>query len=87
MENVTISISDDDILTLTVDLKLVSGFTRERKNVRIASSLGNIQLPGKDGNLRVERFNVNVFRPLNPRERHEDGIHLKGWGMGETEDE
>ncbi len=84
MINCEVEVSENDILLIRVDLKKVCGYTSGRKNVRISSSLGNLQLPGRDGKLRVERFNLNVWRALTPQEEAAGGIRLEGWGKDET---
>jgi hypothetical protein len=79
MVNVEVKVTEDDKLILTVDLKKVCGYTGGGNNVRIASSLGNLPIPTRDGRLRVERFNLNVYRPPTPREKAERAVTLEGW--------
>jgi hypothetical protein len=75
MENVSVEITPDEILVLRVDLKQMAGLTNGGRNVRIASSLGNVPLPTKDGGLRPERFNLNVFRARSAKEKLTEGVN------------
>lgn len=67
MRNVQVSI-DDNILTVKVDLTKALGFTRNQRNVLIASSC-TVTLPGENCTLRSERMNISVWRPLSPAEK------------------
>jgi hypothetical protein len=70
MENLEVSITDDDKLVLVVDLKREVGYTKYHRSIRIATSKGNINL-WQDGKLRPEKFNLNVFRSLTAKEKRE----------------
>jgi len=70
MENLAVSITDDDKLVLVVDLKQEVGYTKYERSVCIASSRGNINV-WQDGKLRPEKFNLNVFRSLTAKEKLE----------------
>jgi hypothetical protein len=73
MDNIELSLSDDDVLTIVVDLKRAIGWTKNRTSVRIASTQGNLQLwrDGKPHPQRI-RVNLNVFRPLTRAEQDQD---------------
>jgi len=72
MENIELSISDDDVLTLRVDLNKEVGLTGAMRSKRIATSGGNIVL-WKDGKPLPNslRFNLNVFRSLTDEEQED----------------
>jgi hypothetical protein len=72
MDNIELSLSDDDVLTIVVDVKKAIGWTKNRTSVRIASTQGNLQL-WKDGRPHPERprMNLNIFRPLTAAEEQE----------------
>jgi hypothetical protein len=50
---------DQEVLTITVDLKQRNGLSVSGQNVRIASTEGNVELEG-----RKEKVNLNVFIKL-----------------------
>ncbi len=77
MENIEITVTEDEYLLIRVDLKSEVGFTSGRKGVRIASTQGNVHLPGPNSTLRGERLNVNLWRPLTNREKREGAACLK----------
>jgi hypothetical protein len=75
MENLEVSITDDDKLVLVVDLKREVGYTKHQRSVCIGTSKGNINV-WQDGKLRPEKFNLNVFRQLTAQEERE-GVQFK----------
>lgn len=57
-QNIELSV-EGDIMTLVVDLSEVEAAIRPgKKTHRVASSLGNVNVPGRDG----VRFGLNVFQ-------------------------
>jgi hypothetical protein len=76
MENLEVTVTDDEKLVLTVDLKREIGYTKYRRSVCVATSKGNINL-WQDGKLRPEKFNLNVFRSLTAEEKRTGQVHLK----------
>jgi hypothetical protein len=57
-QNIELSV-EGDILTLVVDLSEVEPAIRTgKKTHRVASSLGNVEVPGREG----IRFGLNVFQ-------------------------
>lgn len=69
MENLEMAIDADDILTIRIDLKRTLGLTKNRRNARICSSEGNIQL-WKDAqpHPRKIKLNLNCFRAFSEDE-------------------
>jgi len=63
-ENVEVSI-EGDTLTIKIDLKHRAGFTAAGKSERVATTSGNIPLPGRPEFI----FSVNCFKPLKRSER------------------
>ena len=57
MKNVNATINGD-IMTITVDLSQENGMSGSGKNVVIASTGGNAEVPGKEG----MKFGLNVFK-------------------------
>lgn len=70
MENCELTISEDDVLTIVVDLKKEVGWTKHRNSMRIGSTEGNMPLwkNGKPHPKRI-RVNCNVFRSLTEDEK------------------
>jgi len=76
MDNLEVTVTDDEKLVLVVDLKREVGFTSEGRSVRVATSGGNINL-WQNGKLRPEKFNLNVFRGLTTQEKRAGKVFLK----------
>ena len=70
MDNIQLDIDENDVLTLKIDLKKSLGYTRCGQSVRIASTLGNLQL-WKDGapHPRGIKINLNAYRPITRGDR------------------
>jgi len=76
MENLEVTVTEDEKLVLVVDLRREIGYTKYGSNVSVATSGGNINL-WHNGKLRQEKFNLNVFRPLTKKEQREGKVFLK----------
>ena len=58
MQNVTVSVKDGK-LTIAVDLGADLGISKSGKSRLIASTFGNVPIPGSDA-----RLGLNVYRPI-----------------------
>jgi len=70
MENLKLHIDEDEHLHIEIDLTQAMEFTKSCRNVRIASTAGNLTL-WKDGAphpFRV-KLNLSCFRALLPEEK------------------
>jgi len=56
MENIEMSM-DGNILTLRIDLTHEAGLSASKKNMIIASTKGNVKIPGTDASM-----GVNVYK-------------------------
>jgi len=79
MQNIELALSDDDILTLTIDLKQEHGLSNRERSVRIACSEGNVDV-WKNGQPHEKKIkiNVNIFRQLTDEEKQQLGIESRG---------
>ena len=59
MDNIKLDVTDDT-LTITVDLSHDGGNSGSGKSKRIASSMGNVSIPGAEG----VKMGLNIYRPL-----------------------
>ncbi|MBM3301425.1 MAG: hypothetical protein FJY85_15910 [Deltaproteobacteria bacterium] len=72
MQNVDIEISNDDVLTLRIDLKKEQGISKGGKSRRIGSTEGSVTLWTKGRpDPRNIKVSCNVFRRLTPAEKKE----------------
>ncbi len=60
MDNIKLE-TNGDILTITVDLSHDGGNSGSGKSKRIASSMGNVSIPGVEG----VKMGLNIYRPLS----------------------
>jgi|GEM_PF-548299 len=69
MENVTLEISDDDILTIRCDLKTAIRPSNSKRSLMIACTDGNLPL-WKNGAPHPKgiKVNLSVFRPFTSEE-------------------
>jgi len=70
MQNVEITVSEDDVLTIKVNLREVVGFTKSNRNALIGSTGGNLPVWTAEGpHPSGARLNCSVFRPLLSKEK------------------
>jgi hypothetical protein len=71
MENVTLEISEDQILRIEVDLSKELGLSNSGKSIVIGSTKGSILLWRTDSSGPGVRVNVNVTRKPTEAEKRE----------------
>ena len=59
MKNIEITITDNDKLLISVDLKQDYGFSKSGKSVIIGTTEGNISLPAPNEDVKI---GLNVYR-------------------------
>jgi hypothetical protein len=77
MQNVEVHVDGDEV-HIKCQLDVFLGLTKSQRRVVIASSRGDVPLPGPDG-LRREKLNLNITRDLTPTEKETGEIKGRLW--------
>lgn len=70
MRNIEISVTEEDVLLIKIDLHENVGLTKSERNVTIGTTGGNVPVWTPNGpHPTGARVNCSVFRPLLPEEK------------------